>query len=96
MNKAEMLAEIKSGLGEYSNYQDAQLTTYINIVQNYMIGAGVHPEVANSPAAVGCILTGVVDTRQFGAGSGKFSELFKTQLVQLAGKKPESTTESGV
>ena len=96
MNRAELLAEIKSGLGEYSNFQDGQLTTYINIVTNYMIGAGVHPDIVNSPAAVGCILTGVVDTRQYGAGSGKFSDLFKTQLVQLASMKPKSTTESGV
>ena len=96
MNRAELLAEIKSGLGEYSNYQDSQLNTYITIVINYMINGGVHPDVANSPAAVGCILTGVVDTRQYGAGSGKFSQLFKDQMVQLACIKPTSTTESGV
>lgn len=90
MNTAEILQEVKNGLGIYHNAQDETFLTLINTVKVFMTKGGVPESVANSAAAVGCITRGVIDVWNLGSGTGDFSPLFKLMLNQLA------TPESGV
>lgn len=90
MNAAELLQEVKNGMGIYHNAQDDTLNTLIDTVKIFMQNGGVPETVVNSAAAVGCITRGVIDIWNLGSGTGDFSPLFKLMLNQL------STPESGV
>ena len=88
LTAAERLAKVKTALGmNGSDYQDETLTLYISEVVEYMVDAGVQQEVAESAAAVGCIAIGVNDLWNYSSGGVRFSEYFKSRVVQLAFKR---------
>lgn len=85
---AERLAKVKTALGmNGSDYQDETLSVYIDEVLEFMIDAGVQREVAESTAAVGCIAVGVNDLWNYSSGGVRFSEYFKSRVVQLSCKR---------
>lgn len=84
MNEAELLIEVKKAIGEYTNIRDDEYKTHITTVKFFMRGAGVPESVVNSSAAVGCVARGVLDVWDLGSGTGKFSEMFKMMVNQLA------------
>lgn len=83
MTDAELLTKIKSGLGVTGTFQDATLQVYIDDVKAFMASAGVKSTVIDSEASVGCILRGVADLWNYGAGNAKLSIYFKQRLIQL-------------
>lgn len=84
LTAAERLAKVKTALGIATDYQDETLLIYIDEVIAEMIAAGVKKEVAESTAAVGCIVTGVNDLWNYSSGGVKHSEFFNRRLVQLS------------
>ena len=88
LTAAERLAKVKTALGmNGSNYQDETLSLYIDEVLEFMVDAGVQREVAESVAAVGCIAVGVNDLWNYSSGGVRFSDYFKSRVVQLAYKR---------
>ena len=84
----ERLAKIKTALGmNGSDYQNETLSVYIDEVLEFMIDAGVQREVAESTAAVGCIAVGVNDLWNYSSGGVRFSDYFKSRVVQLSCKR---------
>ena len=91
LTAADRLAKVKTALGmSGSNYQDETLSLYIGEVLEFMIDAGVQREVAESEAAVGCIVVGVNDLWNYSSGGVRFSEYFKSRVVQLSLKRVET------
>lgn len=88
LTAAERLEKVKTALGmNGSNYQDETLSLYIGEVMEFMMDAGVQQEVAESAAAVGCIAVGVNDLWNYSSGGVRFSEYFKSRVVQLSCKR---------
>ena len=95
LTAAERLAKVKTALGmNGSNYQDDTLNIYIDEVMEFMIDAGVQREVAESKAAVGCIVIGVNDLWNYSSGGVRFSDFFKSRVVQLSMKKVETDVQT--
>ncbi len=91
LTAAERLTKVKTAMGmNGSNYQDDTLNVYISEVVEFMIDAGVQREVAESDAAVGCIAVGVNDLWNYSSGGVRFSEYFKSRVVQLSLKRVET------
>lgn len=91
LTAAERLAKVKIALGmNGSNYQDETLSLYIDEVVEFMIDAGVQREVAESTAAVGCLAVGVNDLWNYSSGGVRFSDYFKSRVVQLSLKRVET------
>lgn len=86
LSDAELLAQVKSGIGITDTYQDATLAVYIADAKAFIQDAGVSEAVVNSDAAVGCILRFVIDTWDYGNGSGTLSDIFRMRLIQLTRK----------
>ena len=86
MTKAEILAQVKKGLGITTNYQDDTLNVYIDDVIAFITSAGVPSDIAMSEAAVGCILRGVTDLWNYSSGTAKFSKVFEMRVIQLAAR----------
>lgn len=84
MTDAELLKKIKAGLGITGDYQDETITFYLTEVKHFMVSAGVKPSVVEDSASVGCIMRGVADLWNYGAGSVKFSEYFIQRVIQLS------------
>lgn len=85
LTAAERLAKVKTALGmNGNNYQDETLSVYIDEVLEFMIDAGVRRVVAESTAAVGCIAVGVNDLWNYSSGGVRFSDYFKSRVVQLS------------
>ena len=85
LTAADRLAKVKTALGlNGSNYQDETLSLYIGEVVEFMMDAGVQREVAESEAAVGCIAIGVNDLWNYSSGGVRFSDYFKSRVVQLS------------
>ena len=85
------MAKVKNALGmNGSNYQDETLSLYISEVVEFMVDAGVQQAVAESTAAVGCIAIGVNDLWNYSSGGVRFSEYFKSRVVQLSLKRVET------
>lgn len=85
---AERLEKVKTALGMGgNNYQDDTISLYIGEVVDFMIGAGVQRAIAESEAAVGCIAIGVNDLWNYSSGGVRFSEYFKSRVVQLSMKR---------
>ena len=83
MTDAELLAKVKSGLGITGTFQDATLQIYIDEVKAFMRSAGVPDDVIASEASVGCIMRGVADLWNYGAGNATLSDYFRYRLLQL-------------
>ena len=88
LTAAERLAKVKIALGmNGSDYQDETLSLYIGEVMEFMTDAGVQLAVAESAAAVGCIAIGVNDLWNYSSGGVRFSDYFKSRVVQLSLKR---------
>jgi hypothetical protein len=95
LTAADRLAKVKTALGMIGNdYQDETLSVYIDEVLEFMIDAGVQREVAESPAAVGCIAVGVNDLWNYSSGGVRFSEYFKSRVVQLSLKRVQTNVQT--
>ena len=77
-----------------SDYQDETLSLYIGEVVEFMIDAGVQRAVAESNAAVGCIAVGVNDLWNYSSGGVRFSEYFKSRVVQLSLKEVKTDVQT--
>jgi len=84
MDNGTLIEEVKTRLGITGTYHDALIGGYCEDVKAFMISGGVPQSVADSDDAVGCIARGVADLWNYGAGDGKFSEVFWNRVVQLA------------
>lgn len=84
MTDAELLAQVKLGLGITGTYQDGTLQNYIDDVKGYLTDAGVNDSVLNSNASVGVITRGVSDLWNYGSGNTSLSEYFLQRAKQLA------------
>ena len=82
----ERLAKVKIALygTAAQNYNDEQLTLYIEDVIDELVDGGVKREVAESTAAIGCIAIGVNDIWNYSSGGVKHSERFNSRLIQLS------------
>lgn len=88
LTAADRLTKVKTALGMTgSDYQNETLLVYIDEVLEFMMDAGVQREVAESPAAVGCIAVGVNDLWNYSSGGVRFSDYFKSRVVQLSLKR---------
>lgn len=87
LTAAERLAKVKTALGIGTNYQDETLSIYITEVVEELVAGGVPREIAESEAAVGCVVIGVNDLWNYSSGGVKHSEYFNRRLVQLSLKK---------
>lgn len=83
MTDTELLTKIKAGLGITGTFQDDTLTVYIDEVKAFMRSAGVPDDVIESEKATGCIMRGVADLWNYGAGNATLSEYFRYRLLQL-------------
>lgn len=84
MTETEVLTAVKNGLGITGDYHDKTLQVYINDVKQFMVSAGVDQYVVDSETSIGCIMRGVADLWNNGAGNADFSNYFKLRLTQLA------------
>lgn len=84
MEDSELLNAIKTRLGITGEYHDGLLLAYAEDVKAYMLSGGVRPSVINGSYSVGCIARGVADLWNYGAGDGRFSEVFYQRVIQLA------------
>jgi hypothetical protein len=82
----ERLAKVKIALygTAAQNYNDEQLTLYIEEVIDELVNGGVMRELAESTAAIGCIACGVNDLWNYSSGGVKHSDYFNRRLIQLA------------
>lgn len=89
LTTAERLEKIKAAIYGDSTptYNDAQLQIFIDDTIDELIDGGVKREVAESAAAVGCIVCGVVDKWNYTSGGVKHSEYFNRRLIQLSLKR---------
>ena len=93
ISDAALLAAVKAGLGIDGDYQDNTLAVYIAEVKGFMLGMGIKPEIVNDDKATGCILRGVSDLWNYGAGDVKLSPYFIQRAIQLKEAEPVSTGE---
>lgn len=93
----ERLAKVKIALygTAAQNYNDDQLTLYIEEVIDELVDGGVMREVAESTAAIGCIACGVNDLWNYSSGGVKHSDYFNRRLVQLAKRGGASNVPTG-
>lgn len=86
LTNAERLAKVKTALygTPAASYNDEQLQIFIDEVIDELIDGGVKKEVAESAAAVGCIVCGVTDIWNYSSGGVKHSEYFNRRLTQLS------------
>lgn len=95
LTAADRLAKVKTALGmNGSDFQNETLSLYIGEVLEFMIDAGVQREVAESEAAVGCIAIGVNDLWNYSSGGVRFSDYFKSRVVQLSLKRVETNVQT--
>ena len=95
LTAAARLAKVKTALGmNGSEYQEETLSVYIDEVVEFMIDAGVQRAVAESTAAVGCIAVGVNDLWNYSSGGVRFSEYFKSRVVQLSLKRVSENVQT--
>ena len=95
LTAVDRLAKVKIALGmNGSDYQDETLSLYIGEVMEFMMDAGVQQAVAESAAAVGCIAVGVNDLWNYSSGGVRFSDYFKSRVVQLALKRVETNVQT--
>ncbi len=83
MADAELLTKIKIGLGITGTFHDDALKLYIDESKFFMADAGVPESVIESDAAIGCIMRGVADLWNYGAGNAKLSDYFRMRVLQL-------------
>lgn len=89
LTAAQRLEKVKIALYGTAahDFNDDQLTFYIDEVLEELKDAGVAQEIAESAAAVGCIAIGVNDLWNYSAGGVRHSEQFNRRLIQLSAKR---------
>lgn len=92
LTAAERLAKVKTAIygTAANNFNDEQLSIYIEEIVDELIDSGVKRVVAESTAAVGCIAIGVNDIWNYSSGGVKHSDQFNRRLIQLSKKKGDS------
>lgn len=95
MTDKELLEQVKKALGITGAFQDGTLSVYIAEVKEYLLDAGVRPEVVNSSASVGVIMRGVSDLWNYGSGNAKLSEYFIQRAIQLSYKTVDTAETEG-
>lgn len=93
MAETTLLTKIKNGLGITGTFQDETLNVYIDEVKAFMKSAGVSQNVIESDAAVGCIMRGVADLWNYGAGNATLSDYFRMRLIQLKAETIDEESE---
>jgi len=83
MTEAELLIEVKKGLGVTGPTQDGTILRHLKDVKAYMASAGVRSDILESEASVGVILRGVADLWNLESGTVQFSPYFMQRLIQL-------------
>lgn len=83
MTDAELLIRVKNGLGITGDFQDDTLKVYIDEVKAFMSSSGVQDSIIESDVSVGCIMRGVADLWNYGAGNASLSNYFQLRLIQL-------------
>ena len=83
MTEAELLIEVKKGLGVTGPTQDGTILRHLKDVKAYMASAGVRSDILESEASVGVILRGVADLWNLESGTVRFSPYFMQRLIQL-------------
>ena len=89
----EILSKVKSALGITSSAQDETLNVYIDGVKAYMIAAGVSSAVVDDKKSYGAIVSGVIDTWNYGSGEINLSPYTKERIIQLKYDEPTTNTE---
>lgn len=86
MTNAELLVEVKTGLGipAASTSHDGVLMQKLVAVKGFMTGAGVSDVTMATDEAIGALVLGVGDIWSLAPGEVKFSQLFYNLLSQLA------------
>lgn len=84
MENKIMLNAIKTRLGITGKYHDDTLLALAEDVKAIMVSGGVTNNIVNSEASIGCVARGVADLWNYGAGDGKFSDVFYKRVIQLA------------
>lgn len=79
------LADVKAALNIVGNYQDAALQIWFDATKSYLVEGGVKEEHITK----GIMARGVSDLWNYGAGDGKFSEVFFQMASQLSYKNEE-------
>ena len=75
---------IKVRLGITGTFHDELINAYADDVKAYMLSAGISQPIIDSTKSIGLIARGVADLWNYGAGDGKFSEVFYQRMTQLA------------
>lgn len=83
MTDTELLLKVKQGLGITGDFQDETLQMYIDEVRAFMRSAGVPADVIKNAVSAGCIMRGVADLWNYGAGSATLSDYFRIRVLQL-------------
>ena len=78
-----ILTKVKNGLGITSDAQDETLNVFIDGIKAFMKDAGVSDEIIESDDASGVIVSGVIDTWNYGSGEVKLSPFTKERIIQL-------------
>lgn len=92
MSDNEILNAVKTMLfgTTAGTFRDSLITLYINEVKDFMLNAGVSPNVLKSEKSVGVIALGVNDLWNYQAGGVKLSEYFTQRVIQLAADPDQS------
>lgn len=84
MTEAELLIEVKKGLGITGSYQDNTILRHMKDVKSFCEQSGVRLDLLESDASVGLLIRGVADLWNLASGEIKFSPYFMQRLIQLA------------
>ena len=82
MADATMLGKVKKALGIEGTYQDDTLSEYIDMVVDYLKGAGVKEKNIKA----GIVARGVSDVWNYNSGSASFSKAFTDLATQFSYK----------
>lgn len=83
MASADMLTQVKNGLGITGTDLDDVIGTYIDEVIGFLKDAGI----LESMIPAGLVTRGVSDLWNYGSGEGKLSEYFMQRATQLSYKR---------
>lgn len=84
MTDAELLVQVKAGIGHSGAFHDGVILPKAKAVVGYMSKAGVNIENLYSDTGIACICIGVTDIWNISSGEIKFSPVFEMMLNQLA------------
>lgn len=82
----DILSKVKIALGITGDFQDDTLTCYIDEVKEFLLDAGIKPEIVNAESSAGIIARGVADLWNYGAGNAELSPYFMQRATQLSYK----------